>query len=606
MTKPPHSSRHTAPKRPKRTLTVRLLALTDLHGSLLGFDYLADRARPGRSLAALLPKIAQAREEADLCLLFDNGDTFQGTPLADRASDAPFGPHPVVSALNAIGVDAGTIGNHDLNFGLDKLRRTLADARYPVVCANLLCLTSGGTYLPPSVMLERSVPGLSRPLRIGVTGTLPPEVMVWDGDRLSGKVDAIDPVTAIRHEAKRLRHAGADIVVALCHGGLEDLDGHPSSEHPGRAVAAIDEVDALVLGHAHDRYPTPETSDAGLIDGTPVVMAGAFGSDLGVIDLNLVQTPRGWRITGSRAALRPAAPVEAPLSEDTRRAHLRTRHRLAQQIAECPDALTSYLSLVRPDALGALIAESQTSAAARGLAGSEMAELPRVAMVTPFRCGGSDGPDAYVALEAGPLRERDILGILPYSEPLCAVAVTGAELRQWLERSASLYAQIAPGAQDAGLLDPLVPSFNFDALYGADCEIDLARPPAYRADGAPLQGGGRLGDIRISARNLQAEDRLIVLTSGFRARGGGRFPGRDGRGVIWRSEVDTRAILRDHLVTRSGPMPSAEDGFRFRPQPGTTAIFDSSPKLATQLEPDSTIEHLGPTDKGFARYRLHL
>lgn len=101
-----------------REFRLRILATSDLHMQMTCFDYVNDRPNTGGSLAKLATLIKKARREADeagaACLLLDNGDTFQGTPMADLlARDEIHGPHPMVQAMNALHYDAGGLGNHD-------------------------------------------------------------------------------------------------------------------------------------------------------------------------------------------------------------------------------------------------------------------------------------------------------------------------------------------------------------------------------------------------------------------------------------------------------------------------------------------------------------
>lgn len=184
------------------TARLRLLAMTDLHGHLRGFDYHQGRPTPGIGLARLASLIATARAEADNCLLFDNGDTVQGTVLSDRAlahnEAAPETgqPNPIVAALNWLQVDAATIGNHEFNFGIPALLAAYETARFPVVCANVLTRrgrtpSDDDTLLPAWHMLTRQIidrDGSHHSLRIGVTGALPPQIMNWDHSHLDGKV----------------------------------------------------------------------------------------------------------------------------------------------------------------------------------------------------------------------------------------------------------------------------------------------------------------------------------------------------------------------------------------------------------------------------------
>src|SRR5690606_6307308 len=116
-----------------------ILATTDLHMHVLGYDYFADRpsGRLGLSRAAAL--IAKARQSAPNCLLFDNGDGLQGSPMGDYLAEAgalgPRQPHPAIAAMNALRYDAATVGNHDFSFGLGFLRRTLDEAEFPIVAS---------------------------------------------------------------------------------------------------------------------------------------------------------------------------------------------------------------------------------------------------------------------------------------------------------------------------------------------------------------------------------------------------------------------------------------------------------------------------------------
>ncbi len=161
-------------------LSLRLLATSDLHAHLFPFNYYTDRREDGVGLAALAGLIERARAECPNTLLVDNGDTLQGAPLGDAAvSDLmPEGAtHPMIAAMNEIGYDAATVGNHDFDFGLDALLRALSAARYPVVLANAVIPADRRPLLPPHVILERNLTdreGRAHRLRIGVTGVAPP------------------------------------------------------------------------------------------------------------------------------------------------------------------------------------------------------------------------------------------------------------------------------------------------------------------------------------------------------------------------------------------------------------------------------------------------
>jgi 2',3'-cyclic-nucleotide 2'-phosphodiesterase / 3'-nucleotidase len=90
----------------KPRLRLRLLGLTDLHANLYPYDYYRDCPDDSLGLARAASLVAEARREAPNCLLFDNGDILQGTPLGDLAAEAiiadPRAVHPVIAAMNTL------------------------------------------------------------------------------------------------------------------------------------------------------------------------------------------------------------------------------------------------------------------------------------------------------------------------------------------------------------------------------------------------------------------------------------------------------------------------------------------------------------------------
>lgn len=147
----------TAP--PDRMVSLRIMATTDLHMQVLDYDYLADRPCSRSGLTRIASLVARARAQAPNCLLLDNGDLLQGNPLGDYvAGQSRAGrsvTHPAIAAMNRMGYDAATPGNHDFNYGLPFMRRMLAQAGFPYVAANL-CIR-GGPDLPSHVILRRQM-----------------------------------------------------------------------------------------------------------------------------------------------------------------------------------------------------------------------------------------------------------------------------------------------------------------------------------------------------------------------------------------------------------------------------------------------------------------
>src|SRR5213593_1148041 len=168
------------PTTPPDTAHVVIVATTDVHGRVLGWDYVRDAAAPGGlSRAAMALETLRSRYPGDL-LLVDAGDLLQGNPFAtffgryDKRQ-----PQPIVDALNALQYDVVTPGNHDFDFGVDFLKRAAAEATYRYVSGNVGD-DSGKPFFTPTVVVSRGA------VKVGFTGFTTPGVMLWDRAQLAG------------------------------------------------------------------------------------------------------------------------------------------------------------------------------------------------------------------------------------------------------------------------------------------------------------------------------------------------------------------------------------------------------------------------------------
>jgi len=272
---------------------LRIMETTDLHMQLDAFDYLRDATGQRYGLAGLEPVIANARAEGIETVLCDNGDFLQGNPLADLlAADTSGAIHPIIGAFNALNYDVITLGNHEFNYGLKRLLEVLNHAEAHVVSANLR--TSPRTLLiNPWTIITRQLhcsDGSVRPIRVGVIGFVMPKVEKWDCIDPSEPIFSDDVVEAARTALPSLKRAKADIIVALCHSGIGSAQHVNGMENAAIPLSAIPEIDVLLTGHTHDVFPDPDFAHLaeadtikGTLNGTPTVMAGSYGSHLGLI-----------------------------------------------------------------------------------------------------------------------------------------------------------------------------------------------------------------------------------------------------------------------------------------------------------------------------------
>ena len=603
---------------------LRVLVTTDLHCNLLSHDYYADRPDPAIGLSRVASLIARARAEAaqrgEACILVDNGDGFQGSPLGDILPEAQ-GPHPLARAFQVLEYDAAGLGNHDFDFGLEALAGILKDVPCPVLCSNLTALQPGQA-LPfaPSAVLERQIPGCPGlpPVRIGLLSVLPPQTLAWCGPALQAQLAAGGIVETAAAEAARLKAEGCDLVLALAHTGLAVQSGADLSENALAQLAAVPGIDAVAGGHTHLTLPDPAHEFS-----KPVVMPGAHGSHLGVISLELDYTGAGWRAAGGSASLQPVAQkgqggAAVPLAEEDpgfARAlaadHARTLERMRRPAGYSPVAMHSYFTFFAPDRGLALVGSAQAAAVRPLLQGTAAAGLPLLSAVAPCKFGGRSGPQFYTDIAAGELSARNIADLQIFPNELRVIAVTGAQLLDWLEMSAGLFCRIDPGGAGQLLVDPLRAGHNFDVIFGLSYRIDVSQPPRFSAAGERVNPQAqRIRGLSWQGRPVAAGQRFAVAANSYRVSGGGSFRMLRQAEQLPMPPMRIRDAVRDYIAGRLPADPIAEEPYPWQlaPLPGTRAVAVTGPAAAGYLEelPAGQAEPCGLSSGGFLQLDLQL
>ena len=622
---------------------LRLLATTDLHVHLVPWDYYGNRSAASSGLARTATLIAAARAEIaarqGLCLLLDNGDFLNGSPLGDLVAGAPdpaTATHPMIAAMNALGYDAATLGNHEFSEGLEFLMSCIGAAQFPIVSANI-ARSLGDTPLadrmlvPATALLQRDLPGRNgstHSLKIGIIGFLPPQTTQWDQRQLGGSLVTRDILDAAAAHVPRLRAAGADIVIALSHSGIGSATGGPGMENAAAALAALPGIDALVAGHAHQTFPSADFPLGPGIDpvrgtlwGKPAVMPGFHGSHLGVVDLTLTHCAGVWRVQSGAVALRPIARRNragrvvavtrsaAGILDIAGPAHRATRTWSRQAIGHTDTALHSYFALAAPCPAVTLVAEAQAAHVARVLQGGPHAGLPVISAAAPYHAGGRGGPESYALIPPGPIALRHAFDLFPHPDSIAALLVTGSDLQRWVERSFSLYHQIAAGSQDAPLVNPDFPGFNFDQIAGLTWLVDLTQPARCDTRGSVINPASqRIRDLRHLGRPIDPAARFVLATNSYRAAGSGGFAAATSDRVILNGPHYIRDILLAHMAGGATLSDRPPPNWRFTPTPDTTVIFESAPAAVAHIAELSSMtpEALDLTPRGFRRFRLHL
>ncbi|PFO04227.1 hypothetical protein COJ85_12250 [Bacillus sp. AFS076308] len=294
---------------------LRILETTDIHADLINYDYYQTKVDNRIGLVKTSTLIREARKESKNTLLFDDGDHLKGNPLGEylaRIRGMHKGKtHPVYRAFNYLKYDAIAIGNHEFNYGLGFLKTALKGAKMPVLNANVFSVKTNKPYFKPYTILKRKIvdqSGKPHELKIGVIALMPTHIMKWDKANLEGKVFAKPMVETAKEFVPIIKAQGADIIIALAHTGISSEPYQDDTENAVYYLTQIPEIDVVLAGHSHSVFPGPvyknlpnTNLETGEINGKPVVMAAAFGSRLGIIDLKLSHRNGKWQIVAQKS-----------------------------------------------------------------------------------------------------------------------------------------------------------------------------------------------------------------------------------------------------------------------------------------------------------------
>ncbi|MFJ5713614.1 bifunctional 2',3'-cyclic-nucleotide 2'-phosphodiesterase/3'-nucleotidase [Neobacillus sp. NPDC093127] len=609
------------------TATLRILETTDLHSNVMPYDYFKDAEVKDYGLAKTATLIKQARSEKTNSMLFDAGDTIQGNPLASYVAKvkrlAPDETHPIYKAMNYLKYDAGIVGNHEFNYGLDYLNDVLEEVQFPIVNANIYKddhdndPTNDINYFTPYKILPKTIKddaGNEHEIKVGVIGFAPPQIMRWDKDNLSGKVITKDIVKEANKFIPKMRAEGADVIVAIAHSGCDiDEAGKEEAENAVYDLTKVPGIDAMLFGHAHVNFP----GDAGFngkanidntngkINGVQAVEAGFWGNNLGVLDLALVQDANGkWIVdkANSKSVNRPVSADTASdekIVADVKDVHEATQTYVRGKIGESDIPMHSFFTRVMDDASTQIVNAAQMDYVKKWINANapEYKNVPVLSAAAPFK-GGRGGVGDYTNIPKGDVAIKSAADLYLFDNTLKAVEVNGDQVKRWLEISASQFKTIDPskeGNQD--LLDYDFRPYNYDVIDGVKYEIDVTKPVGQRIIKLTMMDGTA----------VQPTQKFIVATNNYRAGGSGGLPELKDAKVVVDSPFENRQILMDYITAKGTINPVADNNWKIAPVGGVAKlVFHSAPEAKPYLGQTPNVKDLGAstTKPGYELFEL--
>ncbi len=495
---------------------------TDVHGRLRGWNYETNQPDTLRGLARAASIVDSLRREApDRVVLLDAGDLLQGNSMTYVAARVALqgDEHPVMAAMNAMRYDAAAIGNHEFNYGVPFLERTIAQAKFPFLAANAY-RTNGRRAYPAWTMVDRGG------VRVGIVGATTPGAMVWDRDNLKDQLVIRDIIPDVRAAVNDVREAGADLVVVTMHSGLSGAASYdtvvaqlPSENVAARMAREVTGVNLILFGHSHQ-----EVGDT-VINGVRLMQPQNWAASVAVAHVFLRKIDGRWSVSGSESRVvksRGHRELPAVLAA-TDAAHSATLRYVSAPIGRTAVAWRADSSRVIDTPLLDLTLEVMRRASGADLASTAAFSL-----------------DA--SLDSGAITAARMQALYPYDNTLRAIRITGAQLREYLEQSATYYRTSAAGEVT---VDPTIPGYNYDVVAGADYTLDVSKP-----------AGKRVTRLEMRGRPVAPTDSLTLALNNYRQTGGGGFSMLRNAPVVYDKQEDIRQLLMDEVRRRGTIVPA--------------------------------------------------
>ncbi|MEB7366903.1 bifunctional metallophosphatase/5'-nucleotidase [Staphylococcus borealis] len=466
-----------------------LYIVSDVHGYIFPTDFSHANQQLPMGLLYANQLIESSSKHDDIHFKIDNGDFLQGAPFCNYLVSKLQTSEPLTTIYNRLNFDFGTIGNHEFNYGLTYLNDTLQTLNYPVLCANILDsqhqpFTGEGVHY-----FEKG------DLIVGVIGLTTQYIPNWEQPHHIEGLTFKSAVETLAQVLPNVRNK-ADIVVVSYHGGFEcDVDTDvPTEDLTGENEASEilrrfhKSIDVLITGHQHRDIATVKYDSA-------VIQPGTRATQIGKVTLTIGDNNQ---IIDTQSEL-------LPVVRDSEFSLLPEDAKLLTQLEDWLD--TEITTLPEP-----MLVEDKFKA--------RMKPHPLINLINGMLLENSGADIASTALfdsAAGfntRITMREIINNYPFPNTFQVLKLTGAGIKDALEKSASYFAlndENEITINDA-FLYPKPQHFNYDMYGGITYTIHVGEPI-----------GQRVTDIKVGNEPLISDKTYTICVNNYRAVGGGNY-----------------------------------------------------------------------------------
>lgn len=481
-------------------IKITLLGTSDIHGRFVPWDYDLDGANTSGSLTQLQTIVKQVRAENPNTILVDIGDMIQGNS-AELFNDYPMSS--TATAMNAMGYELWTMGNHEFDFGLDVLKKITGQFKGGLLAGNVY-KENGERYFPAHQIITEAG------IKIGFIGMTTPMTAVFKkGSPKIAGIEFRDPVIETQKAIDEIENQ-VDVMIGIMHMGVDNENGVANTGVTDIAKANP-ELTAIFAGHMHKLVKNQE------INGVLVTEPDKYGTHISRIDLTFTKKDGKYELKDRSVTALPVKAADGTIvkSDAELEKLLQPYHDLARENANTVVAELKGMNMVPQNEM-------------KGIPSVQIQETPLAAFFNEvmLHYGKTDVVAHQIdndnaKLDVGAIKKKDISYNYQYAGGEVSVyKITGKDLKDYMEWSAGYFNQSRPGDVTISF-DPTRRASKYstnDFFGGITYEIDLTE-----------KAGSRIKNIKkLDGTPIQPEDHLTIGMNAYRM---------------------------DFLVSKSGPMP---------------------------------------------------
>lgn len=469
---------------------INILATSDLHGRFVPFDYAINAADDSGSLAQVA-SLAKFFKKVPNTILLDCGDIIQ-----DNSSELFLNEdlHPMIAGMNEIGYDAITLGNHEFNYGMDVLKRIMKQSKAAVLGGNVYNPDGTGVAKPYTIIEKSGV-------KIGIIGMVTPNITRWDAANLKG-YKVTNPVDETKRVIAEIKDK-VDVIVAAEHMGESSEYGVKGSGVVDLANACPD-IDVIVAAHEH------KAVEGAYYNNVLTVENKSGGQTAAVIKIRLKKDDNGTYKVAERESqlvdLKKWEPDPSVVNA------LSKYDEIAKNNANVIIGKLAGGDLVPPDEI-------------KGIAQVQLQETPMLHLINEVQTYYSGAQVSAAAcfnlaanMKAGDIKRCDTALIYKFANTLYKLEMTGAQLKKYMEWSASYYNTYKDGDLTISF-NPNIRAYNYDTFSGINYEVNVSKEPGNRIEHLTYKNGKPIkatDKITIAVNNYRANSHLLTYGAVFK------------------------------------------------------------------------------------------